>query len=50
MADEVKYCTPNLDIAIASKFEINIAMHKRNHDMVDDSSLIIGLYPTDLWK
>lgn len=49
MADEVKYCTPNLDIVIASKFEINIAMHKRNHDMVDDSSLIIGLYPTDLW-
>lgn len=50
MADEVIYCTPNLNILIASKLDINIAMHKRNHDMVDSSSLVFGLYPTDLWQ
>lgn len=49
MADVVYCCSPNVDITIASKFEINHALHKRNHNMVDSSNLVFGLYPSDLW-
>lgn len=49
LADEIYNCSPNLDVIKAPKYEINIALHKRNHDMVDNSCSIIGLYPSDLW-
>lgn len=49
LADKVKNCSPYLEIDDAYKYEIVTALYRRNHDMVDDSSTIIGLYPSDLW-
>ena len=48
LADEVHYIS-DTDVATAKKYEINIALHKRNHAMVDDVSIVIGLYPGNGW-
>lgn len=49
LADETKVCSPYLVVEDAYKYEVVTALYKRNHDMVNDSSTIIGLYPSDLW-
>ena len=46
LADEVVYCS---DTKPTDKMGINIAMHKRNHCMVDVSDIVLGLYPNDDW-
>lgn len=48
-ADEVRYCDAEIDVLIASKWKINTALHSRNHDMVNSSILVFGLYPGFAW-
>lgn len=48
-ADVVHYCDAEIDVLIASKWKINNALHSRNHDMVNSSVLVFGLYPGDAW-
>ena len=48
-ADEVHYCNAEIDVLIASKWKINVALSGRNHDMVNSSELVFGLYPGDAW-
>lgn len=49
LADEIVVCS-DIDVTSCMKYELTIALHHRNHMMVDNSDLLIGIYPDDSWK
>lgn len=48
-ADKVHYCDENFDVTKEPKWKITSKLHMRNHDMVNTSELVFGLYPGDGW-
>jgi uncharacterized phage-like protein YoqJ len=48
LADKVQVCFENIDTT--NKGQIVQALHGRNHCMVDDSDIVIALYPDTSWK